>query len=95
MYIRQSGYPKLRGKAYEIKNFGRALLYVFEAFCNQRLEVHRQVLLMLKLNVRMEDLLSEHKACFAFPAAAAAAEFRQCTGDMLLLHAAISRHFPE
>ena len=92
MYIRKSGYPKLRGKAYEVRYLVRPLLETWLFFCNPRLHVHQQISLMLKQNVLMESVLTEHKDVLQFPAEGAQA-FRKATTNMLLLHAAVATHF--
>ena len=94
MFVRRTGYPKLRGKGHELKHFGRALLDVWQHFHNPVIRIHQQILLMLQLNVRMEDLLLDHKTCFVFPPAAAQ-EFRETASAMLVLYAAVARHFAE
>ena len=47
--FRRVGYPKLRGKASEIRRFGHVLRMVFESRHNAGLRVHREILLMLLL----------------------------------------------
>ena len=43
--------------------------------------IHQQILLMMKMNVKMEDLLSEHKRLWVLPEAAAR-EFRESARAM-------------
>ena len=50
MFRRVSGYPKLRGKATEIRHFGHALREVFASHHNPALRIHRDILLMLTLD---------------------------------------------
>ncbi|CAE7578117.1 unnamed protein product [Symbiodinium sp. CCMP2592] len=92
MYTRKTGYPKLRGKAYECRYLVRPLLETWNHFRNPRLHVHQQITLMLKQNMLMERVLSENKAALQFPAEAAEA-FRKATTNMLLLYAAVATHF--
>ena len=94
MFVRETGYPKLRGKGYELKNFGRALLCAWEHFMKPHIIIHQQILLMLKMNVKMEDLLSENKLLWVLPAAAAW-EFQESARAMLLVYNAVARHFAE
>ena len=92
MFVRKTGYPKLRGKGYELKNFGRALLCAWEHFMKPHIIIHQQILLMLKMNVRMEDLLSKNKLLWVLPAAAAR-EFQESARATLLVYNAVARHF--
>jgi hypothetical protein len=94
MFMRRSGYPKLRGKAAEIKSFGRVLVDIFNRHHNPAIEIHREVLLMLRLNVQMEDILSEHRSQITLPPSAAAA-FEEATSGHLLLYAQLAKHFAE
>ncbi|CAE7526142.1 unnamed protein product [Symbiodinium sp. CCMP2592] len=94
MFVRKTGYPKLRGKGYELKNFGRALLHVWEQCMKPHIQTHQQILLMFQMNVKMEDLLSEHKTLWVLPEAAAR-EFRESARAMLLVYNAVARHFAE
>ena len=93
MFTRK-GYAKLRGKAGEIRHLGRALRVVFEKFYNPAIEVHREILLMLRFNNAMERILEENRFEYSLPPAAAQ-EFRQACDGMLLLQAKIARHFAE
>ncbi|CAE8586409.1 unnamed protein product, partial [Polarella glacialis] len=92
MFCRKSGYPKLRGKANEIRHFGAALLGLWGAHMNGALELHRKVHLMLKLNVRMETLLTEYRDESALPPAAAR-EFTDACRNMMLLYTQLAEHF--
>ena len=71
MFRRVSGYPKLRGKATEIRHFGHVLREVFASHHNPALRIHRDILLTLTLNNRMEDIISEYRTSFSLPAEAA------------------------
>ncbi|CAE8728388.1 unnamed protein product [Polarella glacialis] len=92
MFCRKSGYPKLRGKANEIRHFGAALLGLWPAHMNGALELHRKVKLMLKLNVRMETLLTEYRDECALPPAASR-EFTDACRCMMLLRTQLAEHF--
>ena len=71
MFVRKSGPPKLRGKAAEIHHLHKVMLNLWSKYCNKHISVHRQVLTLLKLNSKVEDLLEEHKHEMALPADAA------------------------
>ena len=68
MFIRSGGkYPNLRGKASEIRHFGKALLALWNQFSNQALLLHRRIALMLKHNVHLEDMILITRKTSPFP----------------------------
>ena len=44
MFIRKTGFPKLRGKAAEIRYFAGPMLHVWEQFHNPHIELHKRTL---------------------------------------------------
>ena len=94
MFLRQSGCPKLRGKAAEIKHFVYPLLSLWELYMNSGLKLHRQIRLMLKTNAHLEDLLSLYEQDVAFPPPVAD-DFEDTCCTMLCLHGQIASHFAE
>ena len=92
MFMRKKGYPKLRGKAAEIKCLGPALLALWTGFMNPALSVHKQVKLMLKCNVQMEQILSDHKDRIALPAGPAK-QFKDVAFVMAQAQNAVAQHF--
>ena len=94
MFIRNGKFPKLRGKASEIRHFGKALLALWNRYANSALILHRRIALMLKHNVHLETMITNHKEDFAFPAGPAQ-EFEETATGMLLLLTQIADHFVE
>ena len=94
MFERKSGWPKLRGKAGEIRHLAGAMHYVWQKHYNQRLEVHRQVELYLRLNMSLEETLTEHKESYALPPAAAAV-FEETVTTMLQVLTSVAEHYLE
>ena len=92
MFVRKKGYPKLRGKAAEIRHFGPALLALWTACADPASDLHQRIKLMLKLNVRLESILTEHPDEFALPGPAAN-EFEGVAFAMAQLQTAIAEHF--
>ena len=84
MFVRKSGYAKLRGKAAEISDFGKPLLALWKSKMSAASQTHVQIKLMLLLNVRMEEIMEEHAAEFKFPPAAAK-EFKETAFQMCQL----------
>lgn len=92
MFVRRSGFPKLRGKAAEIRHLGPALLSLWNSHCNPNLLVHRRISLVLKCNVQMESILTEHRYDFSLPPQAAAA-FKHAAFSMAQLQTQLAEHF--
>ena len=92
MFMRKAPqYPKLRGKAAEVKYLCGAMLHVFNKFHNPNVEVHRQALLYLKLNWQVEEMLVTFRDELSLPAAEAET-FESLVNNMLLLLTAIASH---
>ena len=85
-------FPKLRGKASEVRHLGPALTSLWERHMNQHLVVHKRIYLLLKANVKLENMLTEHREDYAFPPAAAQ-EFEETCSTMLLLLTQVAEHF--
>ena len=94
MFVRKKKCPKLRGKACEIKYFGDVLLALWKKYMNGAIKVHQQVLLMLRLNCKLESLISEHKHEVTFPGPAAK-EFQEAAFHMCSLQQVVANHFEE
>jgi hypothetical protein len=92
VHLGKSGFAKLRGKAGEIRHFGAALCHVWSLFMNPVLLLHRQIHLMLKLNVKLEDILTEHRDAFKLPDAVAE-DFCKTAFAMAQLQTTIADHF--
>ena len=94
MFMRRNKTHKLRGKAAEIKYFGVVLLWVWNKYMNQALAIHRQISLMLQMNLRMETILTLCRDCTVLTDGYAE-EFKQCAFDMAQLNSQVSEHFLE
>lgn len=60
MFIRKKDFPKLRGKAAEVKAFGPLLLQMWTAFSNKNKPEHKLIRLLLKKNVKFDETLDQH-----------------------------------
>ncbi|CAK9031747.1 unnamed protein product [Durusdinium trenchii] len=94
MFIRTGKYPKLRGKASEIRHFGPALLALWSRHQNPHLVLHQRITLMLKQNVHLGEMITFHKDDFALPPGPAQ-EFEETANSMLLLLSQVADHFVE
>lgn len=92
MFVRKKGFPKLRGTAAEIKHFGPVLLATWENFMNENVDLHRQIRLMLKLNVRMESILNDHAGEIALPPVPAES-FKEAAFQMGQVHSMVAEYF--
>ena len=93
MFERKSPqYPKLRGKAAEIKYLCGPLLSVWQKYMNRRLKVHREIELYLTMNRDLEEILIVNRQDLALPEEDAKKFQHLCTG-MLLLLSNIAEHF--
>ena len=64
-------FPRLKGKAAEVRCFGPALAAAFAEFCAPDDPQHRQIKLALNLMENVESILDFHKDEFRLPPAAA------------------------
>ena len=71
MFVRKGGTIKLRGKAGELRGLGPALLDLWQSHMNPALAIHSKVHLMLKLNLKLENLLEFHNDEVNLPVASA------------------------
>ena len=94
MFVRKSGVIKLRGKAAEIKGFSAAIGHIWQQYMNPTLEIHQKIKLMLKLNLKMEEMMDLYTDQIKFPAAAAQ-KFVEYGFAMFQLQKEINHHFNE
>ena len=94
MFTRRNKTHKLRGKAAEIKHFAQVMAWLWERHMNPAIILHKRILLMLKKNSQMEQLLNTYKDSSALPDAEAML-FRQHAFDLAQLNNQISEHFME
>ena len=60
MFLRKKDYPKLRGKAAEVKAFGKVLQEMWNHFMDQRDIQHKKIRFLLKNNAELDDILAEY-----------------------------------
>ena len=94
MFLRKSGTPKLRGKAGEIRHVAPAISHLWSMHMDPNLEIHKQIDMLLRFSVRMEELITINKEEVAFPQAEAK-KFTAACENMLSLHASLANHFAE
>lgn len=63
-------FPKLKGRAAEVKSLGPALLHVFSTAMDMHDDQHKQIRLALKLSIDMENLMALHHDEHKFPPSA-------------------------
>ena len=86
-------FPRLRGKAAEVRQLGAPLL---EAWQKRRGDsvLHRQVEYLMRRSVKLEDMLSDNKELVLYPPALAE-EFRRVTEEYLQMYSAVARAYGE
>ena len=94
MFVRVNRFPKLRGKASEVRHLGPALCALWHHYMNPAISLHRKILAMLKCNVALEQMLTEFKEEFSLPAGPGQT-FEETCNNMLLLHTEVANHFLE
>ena len=88
----RAAFPRLKGKAAELKSFGHPLLDVWQEHMSDECLQHKQVHLLLKSSVKLEDMLHEHKALVRFPEEIAD-HFLEVACRLLMLATALARHY--
>ena len=85
-------FPKLKGRAVEVKNLGPPLLKAWIDYMDHGSTVHRQVRLLLQCNVRMEEILSDNKDRNKLPVAEHTKLMKECE-SFLVLSTAVAHHY--
>ena len=84
--------PKLRGNAIQVRNLMRPLADIWSHYMDPASDAHKQIALLLKSSIRLEEMLDVHKHLYVFPPAIAH-EFQQTTERYLVLACAINHHY--
>jgi hypothetical protein len=71
MFDRPGEFPRLKGKAGELRHFGRPLLFAFDRLMDAGNQLHRQIRLGLLYSIEIENILDEHADDFRLPPVAA------------------------
>ena len=85
-------FPRLKGKASELRHFGKPLLEVWNKYKTDGDNTHDSVSLCLAASVRAEEILDEHSTIPALPEEAAE-ELKDILLQFLCLFAALHREF--
>lgn len=85
-------YPKLKGRAVEIKSLGPVLLIIWKRLMDRTCDVHQNIKIVLKKSVRMDEILSQHKADVTLPRNVSA-EFEAACFDYLLAYDHLASYF--
>ena len=92
MFTRKKDGPKLRGKASEVKYVIPAIVALWQKHMSRGVYVHRQILLMLKLNAKLESMLNQHVGSNKLPEPDATV-FEQTAFAMARLQSEVARHY--
>ena len=92
MFVRKTGFPKLRGKAAKINGIVPAIQALWQNCMSVRITVHKKINTMLKQIALAESILSEHIGEVALPAPSAD-KFKHAVFAFCQLHVQLSEHF--
>jgi hypothetical protein len=92
MYDKDGEFPRLKGKAGEIRHFGKALLYAFENLMDHESQLHRQIRLGLQYSTEIEMIVDEHPDDFRLPPDAAN-RLNTKIANLLTIQTALGRRF--
>ena len=85
-------FPRLKGKASELRHFGKPLLDVWDAHKDEEDPTHQTVRLALAASVRAKEILDENSTSVTLPEEAAA-ELKDILLQFLCLFGALHRQF--
>ena len=93
MFVRKKDYPKLRGKAAQIKAVGPAILALWTKLTKNSTDVmYKSILILLQANVKMEQILNKFANHVALPENEAN-EFLKCSRIMAQLLVKCTEHY--
>ena len=72
------GYPRLKGKAAEVRHVTVPLMHIWEESCDPTDTDHATILLALKTSARMDEILDEYPTANVFPTAIGEEFFQNC-----------------
>lgn len=87
-----STFPKLKGRAAEVKALGQPLLASWTLRMNEASVTHRQVKLMLQNCVKLDHMIDEHRSLNFFPEPVFE-EFMKTCENYLVLYSALAAHY--
>ena len=85
-------FPKLKGRAAEIKALGAPLLAAWTAHMDETNVVHRQVKLMMQCSVKLDQMIDEHRNLNCYPEPVFR-EFLSTCESYLVLYSAPASHY--
>ena len=88
-----NGFPRLKGKAAEVKHLAAPLLAAIDVFLCRN-EMHQKIRLLLELALTMEDVLESNKDKYALPSSEAEA-FRRAAYGFAQVTTSLGQHFHE
>lgn len=92
MFVRQGRFPKLRGKAAEVRHLAIPLAALWKHYMNDNILLHRQIHLLLRLNIQFEKLIDDFRDSYALPEHAANA-LTDCAFSMMQICTQCAEHF--
>ena len=81
MFHRGKEFPKLRGKAGEIRHVGAAFLSLWETYCTRQ-DIHTKITTLLKIDLKIDRILDEYHPAdgfYALPSSLSELSLSWCT----------------
>lgn len=97
MFKRKKDYPKLRGKAVEVKAFGPVLQAFWTAHVSNTSLTHKRITLLLKKNIELDDIIDQYptrNGNFTIPQPHAST-FKTTALQVAQIHKQLNEHFKD
>ena len=91
-YHGRDHFPRLRSRAAETKHLAKPLLYAFQILMAADNDQHKVVLLLLKLAVKIESIMEEHKDKYVL-SPAVADDWKKTCNAFVLANAKLGHYF--
>ena len=94
-FQRGKEYPKMRGKAGELRHVGNAILALWRAYMVERREIHREILHLLEIDLEIDVILDRfhpQDGYYAVPAKHAK-KIKELALQSVSLHTHLEEHF--
>ena len=92
MYHKTNSFPRLKGRAAEIRHFVEPLMVVFRKYMSRESQPHRQILMALEASAEMERILDDHVGDYVLPDEAHQ-QYWKATFEFLALATAVSTYY--
>ena len=92
MFVNAGDFPKLKGKANELRHFAGPLMEACVAFLDDIVQQHRHMKLLLAMAIKMESILDTDAAVYQLTPSQST-EFREAAYAFANLNTALGQHY--